>query len=216
LCLQRQTVEAKALNALLSADALCLFRGDRCLFKDLQFALDASELLLIEGRNGSGKTSLLRGIAGMLEFEHGNVLWRGKAVRDDYQAFRNDLVWLAHKVGFKADLTLLANLRFEAGLRATSLQKLDSVLERLDLQNLTELSFRALSAGQQRRVALARMLLADARLWMMDEPFTNLDRAGQALVVELIGEHLAGNGLCVLASHQGIELDATVRRITLQ
>jgi heme exporter protein A len=204
------------LNALLSATGLCLLRGERCLFKDLDFALDAGELLLIEGRNGSGKTSLLRALAGMLEFEHGKVLWRGRPVTDDYQAFRAGVVWLSHKVGFKADPTLLDNLRFESGLRATATDDLDSVLQRLDLGRLTELPFRALSAGQQRRVALARMLLADAELWIMDEPFTNLDRAGQALVVELIGEHLAGGGLCVLASHQGIELGAPVRRVMLQ
>jgi heme exporter protein A len=108
------------------------------------------------------------------------------------------------------------NLRFESGLRSTSLASLDQVLDRLGLTRLIDLPFRALSAGQQRRVALARMLLADAELWIMDEPFTNLDAAGQSLVVELIAEHLANDGLCVMASHQGIELDAPVRRINLQ
>jgi heme exporter protein A len=204
-------------TAVLSANALCLIRGDRCLFSDLDFALDAGQLLLVEGRNGSGKTSLLRGVAGMLDFEHGAVSWQGQPVTEDFQSFRANLVWLAHKVGFKSDLTLADNLRFEAGLRQTSMHKLPAVLQRLGLEQLTELPFRALSAGQQRRVALARMLLADARLWMMDEPFTNLDSAGQSLVVELIDEHLArGDGLCVLASHQAVELQAPVRRINLQ
>jgi len=204
------------LTVTLSAESLCMLRGDRCLFRDLDFTVNAGELLLVAGQNGSGKTSLLRGIAGMLDFEQGDVRWHSMPVGADYQAFRSDLVWLAHKVGFKADLTLVDNLRFESGLRATSLQKMKGVLERLNLQQLTELPFRALSAGQQRRVALARMLLADARLWMMDEPFTNLDSAGQGLVVELIAEHLASGGLCVLASHQDIKLDAPIRRITLQ
>lgn len=204
------------MTALLSGKSLCLLRGDHCLFSELNFALNSGELLLVEGTNGSGKTSLLRAIGGMLDFETGNVFWRDREVTDDYQAFRSDLVWLAHKVGFKGDLTLVENLRFESGLRSTSLASLDQVLDRLGLTRLIDLPFRALSAGQQRRVALARMLLADAELWIMDEPFTNLDAAGQSLVVELIAEHLANDGLCVMASHQGIELDAPVRRINLQ
>jgi len=127
--------------------------------------------------------------------------------RDRHQ-FSADVVWLAHRVGFKGDLTLDENLRFEAGLRCASLDNLDSILERLGLTRLTQLPMRSLSAGQQRRVALARMLISDARLWLMDEPFANLDAAGHDLVIELIGEHLADNGMCVLAAHQDVELAA--------
>jgi heme exporter protein A len=210
------TEMARAMTALLSGDGLCLLRGDRCLFRNVNFALESGQMLLVEGTNGSGKTSLLRAIVGLLDFEEGKVQWRGKDVSTDHQAFRADLVWLAHKVGFKGDLTLAENLRFESGLRNTSTHKFAAVLQRLSLDRLTELPFRALSAGQQRRVALARMLLAHAPLWMMDEPFTNLDSAGQALVVELIAEHLSAGGLCVAASHQNIELSAPTNRITLQ
>ena len=170
---------------------------------------------MVEGANGSGKTSLLRAIAGLLEFETGHIDWRGQPVLENHQTFRSDLVWLSHRVGFKGDLTLLENLSFESGLRATEVNLLESSLERLGLSQLTRLPFRALSAGQQRRVALARMLMAKAPLWMMDEPFTNLDTGGQALVREVIAEHLARDGLCVVASHQNIELNATVRRVQL-
>lgn len=204
------------MSGLLSGSALSLLRGDRCLFSDLDFALDAGELLMVEGQNGSGKTSLLRAIAGMLDFESGEVLWRGESVRRNYQAFRSDMVWLAHKVGFKGDLTLVENLRFEAGLRPTAPEQLEAVLGRLNLSKLVELPFRALSAGQQRRVALARMLLAKANLWIMDEPFTNLDTAGRSLVVDLLREHVDNHGLCLVASHQNIELDAPVKRVTLR
>lgn len=206
---------AKALTELLSAQGLCLFRGDRCLFKSLEFALNTGELLVIEGPNGSGKTSLLRGIAGLLDFETGTIRWSGAAVRKDYQAFRADLVWLAHRIGCKGDLNLIENLRFEAGLRATDEKSLGRVLERLKLTDLTDLPMRSLSAGQQRRVALARMLLAKARLWMMDEPFTNLDRAGQSLVTELIGEHLLDGGSCVVASHQALDIAGSTQRVLL-
>ncbi len=200
----------------LAGESLCLFRGDRRLFRNLDFEVRAGELLVIEGANGSGKTSLLRGIAGFLEFETGTVSWNGHAARDDHQAFRADLVWLSHRVGFKSDLNIIENLTFESGLRATDEGRFDEVLERLTLSNLLSLPFGSLSAGQQRRVALARMLLATARLWMMDEPFTNLDKAGQTLVVDLIREHLKRGGLCVVASHQHIDVDGSTRRVILQ
>jgi len=193
-----------------------LFRGDRCLFKNLEFALNQGELLVIEGPNGSGKTSLLRAVAGLLEFETGVVNWDGVTIRDNHQSFRADLVWLSHRVGFKGDLNILENLKFESGLRASDQTRLGEVLERLSLSRLVELPFRSLSAGQQRRVALARMLLASARLWIMDEPFTNLDKAGQALVTELIGEHIRAGGSCMVASHQPLEIDGHTRRVTLQ
>ena len=109
-----------------------------------------------------------------------------------------------------------SNLHFESAMRSSSMEKIAAVLERMSLAKLSSLPFRYLSAGQQRRVALARMVLANARLWMMDEPFTNLDKAGQALVAELISEHLGRGGLCVVASHQTVEIDAPTKRVTLQ
>lgn len=204
------------MTARLSGKDLCVLRGDRCLFRNIEFTLETGELLLIEGQNGSGKTSLLRAIAGLLDFEEGEVHWQDRSIGADSQGFRAQLVWLAHKIGFKADLTLVENLAFERGLRSSSKARVDEVLQRLELARLTRLPFRALSAGQQRRVALARMLLADAALWMMDEPFTNLDSHGQSLVVDLLSEHLGRGGLAVVASHHAVQLDAPIRRIRLQ
>lgn len=204
------------MSALLSAENLCLFRGDRCLFTKLDFALDSGEMLLIEGTNGSGKTSLLRALAGFLELETGLIKWKGLDTVKSRQAFHSDIVWLSHRVGFKGDLTLIENLRFECGIRNASWDKLDTVLERLSLARLISLPFRSLSAGQQRRVALARMLLADAPLWLMDEPFTNLDTAGQNVVIDIVTDHLLGGGMCVMASHRGVSVKAPVKRILLQ
>lgn len=204
------------MTALLSATDLCLLRGDRCLFQHLEFALNPGELLYVEGPNGSGKTSLLRGLAGLLEFETGSVTWDGESTTAGHQVYRANLVWFAHRIGLKGDLNLIENLRFESSLRSAAIEKLPDIINRLGLRRLTDLPLRYLSAGQQRRVALARMLLSTGRLWIMDEPLTNLDEAGRSLVTDLISGHLAGDGLCIVASHQPLDIQATIHRINLQ
>jgi len=203
------------LNFLLSGHDLCLFRGDKCLFNSLEFALNPGQLLIVEGSNGSGKTSLLRGIAGLLEFEQGEIHWEGNLLHGHYQAFRADLAWFAHKVGFKDDLNLLENLRFEQSLHSFDEGSVMAVLARLGLDLLTELPLRSLSAGQQRRVALARMLLSKGWVWMMDEPFTNLDGAGRSLVDAVLSEHLANGGSAIVATHQPLEIVGDVKRVSL-
>jgi heme exporter protein A len=199
----------------LSAQNLTLIRGDRCLFQDLGFSIASRELLTIEGANGSGKTSLLRAIAGLIDLEQGLVRWNKADVKRNRQAFHANLVWMGHRPGFKGDLTLIENLRFESGLRSM-MSAAEHHLVRLGIATVTDLPFRALSAGQQRRVALARMILADAPLWLMDEPFSNLDAAGQELVIALLREHLHDGGLCVMATHRRFGLDAVVRRVRLE
>jgi heme exporter protein A len=204
------------LNIKLNATGLTLFRGDRCLFKNLSFALNPGELLLLEGRNGSGKTSLLRAIAGLLELESGSIEWDGAPVSQERQVFQNSLVWMSHKVGFKGDLTLVENLQYESRLRPRSTVDFDDTLKQMNLRKLRRLPMRSLSAGQQRRVALARMLLSSAPLWMMDEPVSNLDSEGRELVVHLLDRHLAEGGMAIVAAHQDIALDAPTHKIQLQ
>jgi heme exporter protein A len=204
------------LTAKLSAEHLTLFRGDRCLFKGLSFALNPGEMLLLEGSNGSGKTSLLRAIAGLLELEAGTVLWNDTPLHKERQLFQNSVVWLSHKIGLKGDLTLVENLRYEATLRPQAEIEFDRVLNQLGLKRLTRLPLRALSAGQQRRVALARMLLSSAILWMLDEPVANLDSEGRALVMDMVRQHLNKGGMAIVAAHQDIDIDVPVQRIRLQ
>lgn len=204
------------MTAQLSADGLTLFRGERLLFKGLSFALNPGGMLLLEGQNGSGKTSLMRAIAGLIEFEDGDVMWDGQPVRSNRPAFYGSLVWMQHRVGFKADLTLVENLRFESHLRAQSDEDFDEVLDRVEIARLKRLPLRSLSAGQQRRVALARMLLSRVPLWLMDEPFTNLDRQGRRLVMDVTTEHLDRGGMCIMAAHQDVEIGGNVTKIVLQ
>lgn len=199
----------------LIATDLTLIRGERCLFENVGFALGPGQLLLLKGRNGSGKTSLLRALLGLLEPETGAIQWDGEPIADVRQAYCRSLVWMAHRVGLKADLTLVENLLFESSLRPFDYADFDAVLERLGLNRLKKLPVRFLSAGQQRRVGLARMLLADAPLWLMDEPFTNLDADGRQLVVEVLDEHLAAGGLCVIATHQDVDVDAPTQKVDL-
>jgi len=200
----------------LNATELTLFRGDRCLFKDLSFALNPGELLLLEGRNGSGKTSLLRAIAGLLELESGTIYWNESPLNQQRQIFQNALVWMSHKVGFKGDLTLVENLQYESKLRPRSTADFDDILMQLNLGKLQRLPMRSLSAGQQRRVALARMLMSSATLWMMDEPVSNLDNEGRELVVRLLRKHLSDDGMAIVAAHQDMNLDVPTQKIQLQ
>ena len=203
------------MTAKLSARNLTLIRGESCLFQGLEFTLNRGELLLLEGQNGSGKTSLMRAIAGMLTLETGEIFWNDVPVSAQRQEFHGALVWLAHRTGLKGDLTLVENLRFEGSLRRQADVDPASIFERLGISRLKRLPLRSLSAGQQRRVALARMLMADVPLWLMDEPFTNLDREGRALVLRLVKEHLGTGGMCVMAAHQDIDIDAPMKKVVL-
>jgi len=204
------------LTAKLSGESLTLIRGERCLFEGLDFALESGGLLLLEGRNGCGKTSLMRAIAGMLSLESGDIFWNDVPVQKQRQTFHGALVWLAHRTGLKGDLNMVENLQFERTLRRQSSRDPEEVYERLGIERLRKLPLRSLSAGQQRRVALARMLLADVPLWLMDEPFTNLDREGRKLVMELVEEHLGNGGMCVMAAHQDVDIKAPMTRIGMQ
>ena len=157
----------------------------------------------------------MRAIAGLLPLEDGEISWAGAPVNRDRQAFRGTFAWFGHRTGLKADLSPVENLRFDTRLRARNATGIDEVFARLSIERLRDLPVRLLSAGQQRRVALARLLLADVPLWLVDEPFTNLDRDGRQLVLDIVSEHVEAGGLCALAAHQDVSIRGTIRRLSL-
>ena len=169
------------------------------------------------GSNGTGKTSLLRTLSGLMYPEEGRIAWGGRSIREDLQAYCRDLAYIGHEPPLKVDLTALENLLFWVGVRRKlKPSDIQAALERVGARNWSDRPVRTLSAGQKRRVALAGLLLMAAPLWLLDEPTTNLDKQGQELVGALIQEHLANGGVTVAAVHHELSITApSVRRLEL-
>ena len=200
---------------MLAGAGLTLWRGTTFLFEDLSFVVPAGTALLIEGPNGSGKTSLLRVIAGLTMPEAGKVTWRGEDFHEQTRAGRLRMAFSGHALALKAELSTRANLEFFARLSGMR-EKLGEVLEHSGLGSCADLEVRQLSAGQKRRAALARILLSKAEVWLLDEPQTNLDTAGRHSLESAIRGHLSDGGTCIVAAHQALDLgSATVSRLRL-
>ena len=200
----------------LTADNLHLWRGEQHVLQGVGFALNGGECLQVTGANGAGKTTLLRALCGLVPLEQGQICWRGRDIRHDPEPFHRELAYLGHDNGLKADLTSEENLRYAAGLR-TGLEPgaISQALTRTGVPDVASQRVRRLSAGQRRRVALARMMLTAGMLWVMDEPGSNLDSAGQSLVLDLLQSHLQRGGAAVVATHQALELSAGLRPLAL-
>ena len=193
---------------MLEANRLTCYRGDRCLFEDIDLALSESELVQVYGGNGSGKTTLLRILCGLSAPTEGEVRYRGGSVTDSPVRLRREMHYLGHQDGVKLTLTPRENLRFAAGLAADPMMDAaDDALARLGLARYRDQVTRQLSTGQRRRVALARLLIIRAPLWILDEPFTALDAQGADTLHEVIETHLAAAGAVVLTSHHPLDLD---------
>ena len=201
----------------LTVEKIHVWRGDRHVLRGVSLVLNPGELLQVAGPNGTGKTTLLRVACGLLRPEQGRVAWRGHAIAGIRPQFQSALVYAAHEPALKGDLTALENLRYLVGLqRSIRTAELEAALERTGVAACAQLPVRVLSAGQRRRVALARVLAMRSPLWMLDEPFTNLDAAGSALVTDLLREHVSAAGMALVVAHHDIALSARLRRLELQ
>ena len=196
---------------MLEAHQLAASRGDANLFSGLDFKLTAGMLLRVSGANGSGKTSLLRALCGLLMPSAGEVCWNGENVRSLREEYWKHLAYIGHADALKGDLTAEENLAFGCALSGLSVsaQRIREALASLGLAGREHLPARALSQGQRRRTALARLALADALpLWILDEPFAALDPAAVERVQSLASSHIARGGMVVLTTHQEARIEA--------
>jgi heme exporter protein A len=191
-----------------AGDGLVCVRGEREVFRGLDFRLEPGGAVLLRGPNGSGKSSLLRLMAGLLRPAAGRILWRGADVAEDREGHGGRLHYVGHLDALKPVLSVAENLAFWAGLRAPGAAARDHVLTalaRFGLAPLAALPARYLSAGQRRRLALARLAAAPAPLWLLDEPTTGLDSASVARLAAFLAQHRAGGGMVVVSTHGGLD-----------
>jgi heme exporter protein A len=204
-------------NLELRGEGLHLWRGDRHVLRGVSLELRGGQILQLTGSNGAGKTTLLRVLCGLAHPEEGNVYWRGENVRKNLHGYHAELAYVGHEPPLKADLTPRENLRYWVGVRRPlTASAIDTALDEVGADEWRDRAARTLSAGQRRRVALAGLSLLAVPLWLLDEPTTNLDTAGQNLVTRMLEAHVARGGLAVAAVHHELGVSkATVRPLVL-
>lgn len=203
---------------MLEINNLACTRGDHLLFSGLSFSLSDGELMQVQGENGKGKTSLLRMLCGFLMPTEGEIRWRGENIRELDEEYYAEMIYLGHLNAIKDELNALENLRISAGLSGCEVDDKQALaaLRHMGLRGRETLPVKVLSQGQRRRVALARLLASDARLWILDEPLTALDVGAVGLMQELIGAHLNKGGMVIFTTHQPLEVAGVeTRRLTL-
>jgi heme exporter protein A len=206
----------------IAPDGLCVekvhvWRGDRHVLRGVSLDVHRGELMHVSGPNGTGKTTLLRVVSGLLRPEKGSVAWQGRSIAAAAAEYPDALAYASHEPALISDLTALENLRFTVGLkRRVTAAELRSSLERTGVANCADLPARVLSAGQRRRVAMARVLAFRADLWLLDEPFTNLDGSGSSLLSALLAEHVGQGGLALVVAHHELNVAAQTRKLELQ
>ncbi|OAI13295.1 heme ABC exporter ATP-binding protein CcmA [Methylomonas koyamae] len=202
-------------HAALEVRDLSCFRDERLLFSALNFEVQAGQSLLLEGANGSGKTTLLRILCGLREADSGQIIWCGQPA--ERSSYYRDMAYVGHADGTKKELTVLENLNFALALGAPGKYQIDQALDKVRLAGFDDNPVHTLSAGQKRRLSLARLLITQNLLWILDEPFTSLDKHGIALIESLIADHIGHGGIAVLTSHHDLRMaDLNLKRIHLQ
>lgn len=193
----------------LHINSISCSRGYRDLFEGLSFSLSAGQVLRVEGRNGSGKTSLLRIMAGLAQPLQGDVLWQGRKISHPESDYFQQLLFIGHRPGIKFELTAQENLAMAVALNGSNeTMSLDDALYQVGLYGFEDTPCARLSAGQKRRVALAQLYLSNARVWILDEPYTSLDVAAVAVLEQRFVQHIEQGGILVITSHQPVGLAA--------
>jgi heme exporter protein A len=195
---------------MLEAVNLGCARGERRLFSNLNFSVTPGTLLQLAGPNGSGKTSLLRMLCGLLAPEEGEIRWRGENIRSLGEEYFSDLIYIGHRNGLKEELSSLENLTISTGLagREATHDEARGILGKMGLEGRENLPARLLSEGQRRRSALARLLSSSTSLWLLDEVLTSLDEAAVVLMKSLMEDHLGSGGMAIVATHQDLNLSS--------
>ena len=196
---------AERIVILLHIKSVTCIKQDRCLFADLNFSLNSGQIMQLAGPNGAGKTSLLRIIAGFSVPDEGAVLFQEQPISKYYEEYARELLFIGHKTGVNTQLSAVENVRHWLQINGyINEPDLYPILAQLGLVGLEDVPVRMLSAGQQRRVALVRLWLSDAKLWVLDEPFTALDKSGVAFLQQRFTEHLQAGGAILLTTHQDL------------
>lgn len=209
--------ESSSSSILLSGQELECSRDDRLLFSDLSFDLQAAQVLQIEGANGSGKTSLLRILCGLRTPDAGAICWQGESIAAAREDYYSTMVYIGHLPCIKADLDVLENIRALLDTRSKTMNdhEIEAALQQVGLAAYADVAGKALSSGQRRRILLAFLLLAEARLWILDEPLTALDVQGVALMESMILAHRAAGGSVIFTTHHGMQLDCEMASLHL-
>lgn len=196
-------------NNQLSLINIACERGETRLFEGCSLTIESRQWWQIEGHNGIGKTSLLRILTGLAMAAEGEVLWNGEPIQSQRDEYYSELFYLGHHAGIKPELTAWENLRYYQKIQGLPLddEALWNALGKVGLVGREELPCSYLSAGQQRRVALAKLWLTESKLWILDEPFTAIDKKGVAELIAHIEQHCAQGGICIFTSHQTAESD---------
>jgi heme exporter protein A len=193
---------------------LSCIRDDRILFEGLNFRLKNNQVLLLEGKNGCGKTSLLRIICGFREQDEGEMFWCDTAIKDS--EYYSEMAYVGHLDGVKQELTVLENLKMSLAFSRPGDYSIDQALDKVHLSGYDDSLVQSLSAGQKRRLSLARLLITKNRLWILDEPFTSIDKQGIKLIESLMHDHVGDGGMIILTSHHDLALhEADVQKINL-
>jgi heme exporter protein A len=202
---------------MLRVENLFCERDERILLNQLSFEINAGEILQIEGQNGSGKTTLLRILCGLSDAFEGQIYWQQHSLDEVRESYYQSMLYVGHRSGVKAALTAEENLRWMTQLSPNlNRMSLSQALEKVGLYGFEDVPCHSLSAGQQRRVGLARLYLSSAPLWILDEPFTALDKKGVAEKEALIAQHAHNKGMVILTTHHDLSIpNKTVRRISL-